>query len=130
MKTKKPSASKVKPTKAYHEFCESVHAFVRSIPAGKVMTYGCIAKHIARPEGIEPYSYARIRARWVGYALKACPDDVPCWRAVNAKGNISQRTGHGPHLQQLYLEQEGIVFEYPQNLSLKRYSWEPGLSNN
>jgi len=89
------------------------------------MTYGGIANHLPRPEGIDPHSYARIRARWVGYALKACPEDVPWWRVVNAEGKISQRMGHGPNVQRIYLEQEGIVFEDPEHISLKDHLWEP-----
>jgi methylated-DNA-protein-cysteine methyltransferase-like protein len=120
------SKSKTKGSDAYRLFCESVYTFVRTIPPGRVMTYGGIAIHLSRPEGIDPLSFARIRARWVGYALKACPEDVPWWRVVNAEGKISQRPGHGPHVQRIYLEQEGIVFEDPQHLSLSYYMWEPG----
>jgi methylated-DNA-protein-cysteine methyltransferase-like protein len=89
------------------------------------MTYGRIATLIPCPEGYDPLAYTRIRARWVGYALKACPDDVPWWRVVNAKGRVSLRMGHGPHIQPLMLEEEGIQLKDGKIIPLDQYLWNP-----
>jgi methylated-DNA-protein-cysteine methyltransferase-like protein len=89
------------------------------------MTYGGIAALIPKPEGMDPLAYRRIRARWVGYALKSCPEDVPWWRVVNAKGQVSKRMGHGPQIQPLMLEEEGVPLKTDQIVDLETYLWKP-----
>jgi methylated-DNA-protein-cysteine methyltransferase-like protein len=106
-------------------FNEQVYAMVRVIPRGRVMTYGQIAKLIPPPNSIDPLAYRRIRARWVGYAMANCPEDVPWQRVVNAKGRISRRMGHGPHIQRDLLEQEGVVFSSDGSIDLRAYRWRP-----
>ncbi|MFT6624408.1 MAG: methylated-DNA-protein-cysteine methyltransferase-like protein [Cycloclasticus sp.] len=56
------------------------------IPKGRVPTYEDVAKHAGFPRC----------ARMVGVALRATPDglNVPCYRVINAKGQISFPTGH------------------------------------
>ncbi|MCA8960651.1 MAG: MGMT family protein [Planctomycetes bacterium] len=56
-----------------------VHHIVRSIPAGRVMTYGQISEILDR----------RISAAAVGWALRQCPDDVPWHRVVASTGRCS-----------------------------------------
>lgn len=103
----------------------NVYVIARAIPRGKVMTYGGIAALIPPPKGIDRAAYTRVRARWVGYAMAACGDDVPWHRVINAQGRISKRQGHGPHNQRLLLEEEGVVFDPRERIVLKRYRWEP-----
>jgi methylated-DNA-protein-cysteine methyltransferase-like protein len=106
------------------EFDAQVYEIVRSIPHGHVMTYGQIAKLIPAPASIDPIAYRRIRARWVGYAMGDCPGDVPWQRVVNAQGRISMRPGHGPHVQRVLLEQEGVVISQDGRIDLREYLWE------
>ncbi len=108
----------------HRQFDAAVYELVRSIPFGRVMTYGQIAALIPPPESIDPIAYRRIRARWVGYALRRCPDDVPWHRVVNAEGRISPRPGHSPHIQRPLLEAEGVQFRSNGSLNLKRYGWD------
>ena len=57
---------------------------VRRIPAGKVATYGQIARLAGRPRC----------ARTVGYALSDCRDpSVPCHRVVGANGSLTGYAG-------------------------------------
>jgi methylated-DNA-protein-cysteine methyltransferase-like protein len=109
----------------YRQFCTQVYDYVKAIPSGKVMTYGGIAALISKPEGMDPLAYSRIRARWVGYAMKSCPEDVPWWRVVNAKGRVSERMGHGPHIQPLLLEDEGVLLTGNRIIDLDTYLWKP-----
>ena len=109
--------------KPYDQFRLQVYDLVRKIPRGRVMTYGGIASEIAKPSGIDPLAYKRIRARWVGYALKSCPEDTPWWRVVNSKGKISLRSGHGPHIQPELLKEEGVRFDEEGRITLKDYVW-------
>ena len=65
------------------------------------------------------------RARQVGYALAAMPDemDLPWHRVVNARGTVSPRRSGGVHwFQQALLEGEGILFEGGR-IDLRRFRW-------
>jgi methylated-DNA-protein-cysteine methyltransferase-like protein len=106
-------------------FNDLVYEIVKAIPRGKVMTYGDIAALIPHPIGTDPLAYSRVRARWVGYAMASCGEDVPWQRVINAKGQVSSRPGHGPHVQRAYLEEDGVVFDSKDRVDLKIYRWEP-----
>lgn len=104
-------------------FDQQVYKLCRVIPPGRVITYGGLAALIPPPAGMDPANYEHISARWVGYALKRCPPDVPWHRVVNARGEISPRPGMD--LQRALLEEEGVTFNTQGRLDLKRYRWEP-----
>jgi methylated-DNA-protein-cysteine methyltransferase-like protein len=106
-------------------FARQVYVIVRRIPRGRVTTYGSIAAAIPAPRGIEAVAYRRIRARWVGYAMAAAPDDVPWQRVVNAAGRISRRAGFGGTWQKAHLAREGIRFSRQGSIDLKKYGWSP-----
>ncbi len=109
-------------------FDRQVWDVVRRIPAGRVASYGQIARLIPPPEGVDPPSYLAYGARWVGSALARCPDDVPWQRVINAKGEISLRPG-AEHQRRL-LEAEGVVFNDRGRVDLARFGWQtagPGL---
>lgn len=93
-----------------------VHALVRRIPAGRVMTYGQIAQLIGQ----------RLSPVGVGWAMRSSPPDVPWQRVVNAQGGCStDRSGKlPPGLQRTLLESEGIVFD-DGTLAVERYRWQP-----
>lgn len=80
-----------------------VYKAVAKIPRGKVTTYGEIAKHI----GI-------LNPRVVGFALHVNrdPDNIPCHRVVNKKGELASGYAFGGlDIQRQLLEQEGVIFE-------------------
>lgn len=116
--------TKIHSQKPYDVFRSKVYELARKIPKGRVMTYGGIAVNIPKPEGIDPLAYRKIRARWVGYAMKSCPQDVPWWRVVNSKGRVSLRSGHGPYIQPELLKEEGIEMDEEGTIMLKRYLWQ------
>lgn len=100
-------------------FSNAVYALVRRIPAGRVATYGLVARLVGNPRA----------ARQVGYVLAALASDadVPWHRVVNAQGKISPRVAGGSdELQRILLEDEGIVFDEQGRIDLDRYCW-PGL---
>jgi methylated-DNA-protein-cysteine methyltransferase-like protein len=66
-------------------------------------------------------SYLAFGARWVGGAMAQCPDDVPWWRVINAKGEISLRPG--AQEQRARLEAEGVEFDARGRVDLKRFGW-------
>ena len=98
---------------SYDEF----YAVARQIPAGRVTTYGAVAAEAGLPG----------RARQVGYAMAALPDvhDVPWHRVINAKGEVSRRTGGSAfeQIQRNLLEAEGIAFDARGRVDLNRFGW-------
>lgn len=98
-------------------FHARVYAVVRSIPAGRVSTYGDVATRLGTP---------RV-ARHVGWALAALrEDDVPWHRVINARGTISFR-GDTPRavLQRALLEAEGIPFDVRGRVDLRAFRHRP-----
>jgi len=80
---------------------EQIYDLVRQIPAGKVATYGDVARVI----GINP--------RYVGYVLhhNSYPGVIPCHRILNAQGRVAVTFAFGGgSAQQKLLEAEGIDF--------------------
>jgi methylated-DNA-protein-cysteine methyltransferase-like protein len=97
-------------------FSQRVYRTVRRIPAGKVIPYGGIAALLGMPRA----------ARGVGQALSRLPEgmDVPWWRVVNGKGEISMHDQRAL-LQRSLLEVEGVRFGAGRRIDLKRYGWQP-----
>jgi len=94
---------------------EKIYHLVRQIPAGKVATYGLIAKIIGR-----------CTPRMVGYAMAFLPSnvDVPWQRVINHRGEISRRShGDGSLRQRKLLEAEGIQFDKRGRIDLKKDRW-------
>ena len=94
---------------------EKIYEVVKSIPEGKVATYGQVAFLEGNPRW----------ARVVGYALHVNPEPgvIPCHRVVNRDGKVA--TGFvfgGEGVQRQLLETEGIVFESDGRIDLKKYS--------
>jgi methylated-DNA-protein-cysteine methyltransferase-like protein len=106
-------------------FAAKVYAIVRAIPAGRVMTYGGIGALIPPPPGTNWAGYARVRARWVGYSMAECPEDVPWQRVVNAQGRISPRPDLSAALQRSLLKREGVRFDRSGRLDLNVLEWKP-----
>jgi methylated-DNA-protein-cysteine methyltransferase-like protein len=97
------------------EYREKVFAIVRSIPAGRVMTYGQIAMMLG-----EEYT-----ARTVGYVMSgADAERVPWQRVINSQGKCSTGRLTIPiNLQHELLEAEGIVFTNSGKCDLRIYRW-------
>lgn len=82
---------------------QRIYEVVRSIPKGRVMTYGQVAARAGNP-GL---------ARVVGNALHVNPEPgvIPCHRVVNRRGETSGSFAFGgPNVQRDLLEVEGVVF--------------------
>ena len=97
---------------------DKVFALVRSVPAGRVTTYGAIARVLGNP-GL---------ARAVGNALHRNDDPAvtPCWRVVNARGRLAPHYGiGGPEMQRLFLEAEGVRVSPDGFVDLAEYGWVP-----
>lgn len=97
-------------------FHRRVYALVRSVPRGRVVTYGQVAALLGQPRA----------ARAVGQALRAlgatAAKAVPWHRVVNAAGRISSREDGWSDLQRELLELEGVRFRKGR-LDLARVGW-------
>jgi methylated-DNA-protein-cysteine methyltransferase-like protein len=93
-----------------------VFALVRACPAGRVTTYGWLAKAVGYPRG----------ARMVGWFMNESPEGVPAQRVINSKGELSGSWAFGqPWKMRQLLEAEGIIFSADGRVDLKRYGWDP-----
>lgn len=95
-------------------FFARVYGLVRRIPRGRITSYGAIARALGVPRG----------ARTVGWALSACPDDIPWHRVVNAQGRISWRPGRGFALQRTLLRREGVRFSRAGRIDFEKFGWK------
>ena len=102
------------------EFFDNVFQIVKQIPAGKVLSYGDIARRIGAPR----------KARFVGYALHDNPEPWtgttgnPCHRVVFKDGGMA--TGYafgGPEVQRKLLEDEGVIFLDDDHVDMERCRW-------
>lgn len=98
---------------------ERVYRLVLKIPAGRVMSYGLIARVLG--DGYDP--------RAIGNIMFATPKDgreIPWHRVINSRGACSTAgLTMPPDLQQKLLEAEGIEFSAGGICKIERYSWAP-----
>ena len=94
---------------------EAFYEVVRAIPAGKVATYGQVARLAGMPRC----------ARTVGYAMAACRDpSVPCHRVVDRFGGTKACfDAFAPGTQQALLEAEGVLFRPDGTVDLEQSQW-------
>jgi methylated-DNA-[protein]-cysteine S-methyltransferase len=83
-------------------FQQSVWRAICTIPAGKVMTYGGVARMVGKPRA----------GRAVGMALNRNPyaPEVPCHRVVGTNRSLTGYAG-GLAKKRVLLEKEGVRFE-------------------
>lgn len=99
---------------------EKIYDVVKSIPKGKVATYGQIAFLAGNPRW----------SRVVGYALHVNPDSehIPCFRVVNRFGEPSSAFAFGGVNEQIaLLENEGVEF-INGRVNMEKFLWD-GILN-
>lgn len=101
-----------------NDFFERVYLVVKQIPAGRVSSYGAIARYIGAPRS----------SRTVGYAMNASHNDpdVPAQRVVNRLGLLTGKHHFpGTNLMQQLLESEGLEIIDDQVQDFKNVYWDP-----
>jgi methylated-DNA-protein-cysteine methyltransferase-like protein len=94
-------------------FFTQVYDLVRKIPAGKVTTYGEIARALGTRD-----------ARRVGHALHANPSGelTPCHRVVTKDGKLSESYAFGGSIEQYAkLIEEGVTFLDRTHVNLAKH---------
>lgn len=97
-------------------FTESVIKVIQSIPSGKVMTYGQIARAAGSPRA----------ARQVVRILHSMSEkyNLPWHRVINSKGEIGINDEELFFTQKTLLEEEGIEFKSEKSVSLEQFLWK------
>ena len=93
---------------------DKVYNYLRTIPKGKVTTYGQIAVHLGNPK----------LARVVGNILHQNPDPahIPCHRVLNARGEVAANFAFGgAEAQKRLLEAEGVEFGEDGRVDLRKF---------
>jgi methylated-DNA-protein-cysteine methyltransferase-like protein len=101
-------------------FFERVYQVARQIPAGKVTSYGAIARAIGSAQS----------SRMVGYAMNASHNlpDIPAHRVVNRNGLLTGKHHfEGTNLMQQLLENEGIQVVNNQIQDFEKHFWTPEI---
>lgn len=99
-------------------FSHQVYKVVKSIPFGKVVSYGQVALYIGVPRA----------ARQVGWVLSQSDpgDKIPWWRVVNNKGRVSIKGSYySAEEQRQLLIQEGIKVNNDLSFEIEKYRFRP-----
>ena len=89
--------------KLMSDFFNAVYEFVKTVPKGKVTTYGDVARAVGKPRA----------SRQVGWALHSNPyqGTVPCHRVVFKDGSLTEGFAFGgKDVQKAELVSEGVPF--------------------
>jgi len=100
-------------------FYENVFEVVRQIPAGRVTSYGAIARYLGTAGS----------SRMVGWAMNLSHHQevyVPAHRVVNRNGLLTGKVHFGsPDVMQELLENEGVAVENDCVTDFARLFWDP-----
>ena len=103
---------------------KKVYEYLRTIPKGKVVTYGQIAEYLGNKK----------LSRAVGNILHNNPDECkyPCYKVVDRNGNLSKHFAFGGiEGQKKKLEEEGIIVEnYRVDLDKYQHNKAPSTLGN
>jgi len=101
------------------DFYQDVFEVVRQIPAGRVTSYGAIARYLGTAGS----------SRMVGWAMNLSHHQevyVPAHRVVNRNGLLTGKVHFGsPDVMQELLENEGVAVENDRVTDFDRLFWDP-----
>ena len=92
-------------------FFARVYDIVSQIPYGRATSYGQIARLLGSPRA----------ARQVGWAMSACPEELPWHRVVKADGSIAG--GDWSALRRARLQEEGVPFTEDGRVDMEKCAW-------
>lgn len=102
-----------------NDFYEKVYEVVRTVPPGRVTSYGAIARYLG----------TGLSARVVGWALNSShgmDPFVPAHRVVNRDGLLTGKVHFNPpSAMQELLENEGVKVESDQVINFRDLFWDP-----
>lgn len=99
-------------------FFEKVYEVCRKIPAGRVTSYGAIARYLGSAQS----------ARMVGWAMNSSKnmEDVPAHRVVNRNGVLTGKSHFGgSNAMAQLLEAEGVEVKELEIVNFQKHFWDP-----
>ncbi len=101
------------------DFFSRVYEVTKSIPYGRITSYGAIARYLGSGRS----------ARMVGWALNVShinPEFIPAHRVVNRIGLLTGKHhfGNSTTMEQL-LRNEGIIIENDRIINFREKFWDP-----
>ncbi len=101
------------------DFFQRVYEVVKLIPAGRVTSYGAIARYLGTARS----------SRMVGWAMNqshAQRDVIPAHRVVNRNGLLTGKHFFGgENVMQELLESEGLIVDDDRILNFNERFWDP-----
>ena len=96
---------------------QDIVRLVQQIPAGRVATYGQLARLAGKPRA----------ARTVSYILHSSSRKLalPWQRVINSRGTLSLPRGGGYERQKQLLKREGVRFDAGDRIDLNEFGWQP-----
>jgi len=97
-------------------FTETIIQIIQSIPKGKVLTYGRIAKLAGNPRA----------ARQVSWTLHSSSKkyNLPWHRVISSNGMLSMSSTEDKLYHKKLLELEGVEFISEFRVDLKKFLWD------
>lgn len=94
-------------------FKDKVITIIRSVPQGKVVSYGQVALYAGLPRA----------AREVGWILRGSKEDMPWWRVINNAGRISIEGNWqaDKRTQKQLLEADGVEVSEDMIVDMEKY---------
>lgn len=94
-------------------FKARVITIIRSVPRGKVVSYGQVALYAGLPRA----------AREVGWILRGSKEDMPWWRVINNAGKISIEGNWqaDKRTQKQLLEADGVDVSQDMIVDMEKY---------
>lgn len=109
------------PKEPLDSFFNQVFEVVKCIPAGRVTSYGAIAKYLGAAKS----------SRMVGWAMNASHsqvDNLPAHRVVNRNGLLTGKHHFAtPTTMQNALEKEGVLVKEDKVQNFKTLFWDPEI---
>jgi len=104
--------------KTINTFTLRVNEIIKSIPKGKIATYGQIADLAGN----------RFAARQVVWILSSQSNlhKLPWQRVINSQGKIGLQ-GEGYKIQKKLLLQEGVIFNEKDKIDFREFLWKPKI---
>ncbi|MCY3410537.1 MAG: MGMT family protein [Candidatus Heimdallarchaeota archaeon] len=99
------------------EFTDTVVDIIKSIPKGKVATYGQVAALAGSPRA------SRQVVRILHTQTKK--HGLPWHRLINSKGQIAIKDAFGADEQKARLNAEGVEVDDKYKINLKNFQWQP-----
>jgi methylated-DNA-protein-cysteine methyltransferase-like protein len=107
----------------HKDFFDNVFDVVRLIPAGRVTSYGAIARYLGSAKS----------SRMVGWAMNASHKDpgIPAHRVVNRQGLLTGKANFAhPNEMEEKLKQEHVVVIADQIINFNEIFWDPSEELN